>query len=58
MSLHSGLNIWASKIYSLEAKIKTLNGHNFIFIFKDLDVILTLLMYRSLRNVFLNFLLE
>jgi len=44
MSLHSGLNIWASKIYSLEAKIKTLNGHNFIFIFKDLDVILTLLM--------------
>ncbi len=35
------LKIWASKIYSLEANIKTLNGCNF-FIFEDINVILTL----------------
>jgi hypothetical protein len=33
----SDLNIWAYKIYNLEANIKTLNGRNF-FIFKDTDV--------------------
>jgi hypothetical protein len=42
LSQPSYLKIWASKIYSLEANIKTLNGHNF-FILKYIYVISSLL---------------
>ncbi len=41
LSRPSDLKIWASKIDSLEANIKTLNRRNF-FIFEDINVILTL----------------
>ncbi len=55
----SDLEIWASKIYGLEANIKILSGRNF-FVYEDIDGVLTLffLKFNFFKNVFVTIMLE